>query len=58
MGKFITNRSWTPEDLEALRQHVAAGSSPARASVHLKRSISSIQSKARLKDFHFRIAVT
>ncbi len=53
MGKHASNRSWKPEDLEALRTLVAAGSSPARVSVHLKRSISSVQSKARLEGYPF-----
>jgi hypothetical protein len=49
----ITNRSWTPEDLDTLKKHVADGSSPARVAVNLKRSITSVQSKARLEGFPF-----
>ena len=53
MRKHVTNRSWTPEDLDTLKKYVADGSSPARVAVHLRRSITSVQSQARLGGFPF-----
>jgi hypothetical protein len=43
----VTNRSWTPEQIERLRRFVREGVSPARASVVLKRTRESVQNKAR-----------
>lgn len=53
MAKHVTNRTWTPEDIEVLRKLVSAGVSPSRAAIHLKRSPSSVQSKARMEGFPF-----
>ena len=43
----VTNRSWTPEQVERLQRFVKEGVSPSRASVVLKRTRQSVQNKAR-----------
>ncbi|MFT6671958.1 MAG: hypothetical protein ACJAVZ_003440 [Afipia broomeae] len=44
---MVTSRSWTPAQIERLEELLAAKASPARAAVVLKRSIVSVQVKAR-----------
>lgn len=44
---LITSRSWTPDQVERLEELLAAKASPARAAVVLRRSIVSVQVKAR-----------
>lgn len=53
MRKHVTSRTWTAEDLEMLKKLVANGLSPARVAVHFKRSVSSVQSRARLEGSPF-----
>jgi hypothetical protein len=53
MPKHITNRTWKTEDIETLRKLVTSGVSPSRAAIHMKRSVSSVQSKARMEGFAF-----
>lgn len=43
----MTSRSWTAEQIALLRTLVDNGTSPARASVVLKRPLLAVQSKAR-----------
>jgi hypothetical protein len=43
----VTSRSWTAEQIALLRTLVDKGTSPARASVVLKRPLLAVQSKAR-----------
>ena len=42
----LTNK-WTEADLDRLKVLVAAGASPHRAAVAMKRSVQSVQNKAR-----------
>jgi len=42
-----TSRSWTDEELEALRLHIAGGGSALRASVKFSRTLGSVQELAR-----------
>jgi len=42
----ISNRSWTPHDLERLKQFAASGASLMRASVALKRTRKSVYARA------------
>lgn len=44
---LVTSRSWTPEQVECLEKLLANKVSPARAAVILRRSIVSVQVKAR-----------
>lgn len=53
MRTHITSRTWMPEQLEELRALVTAGASPARAAARLKRSIASVQIKAKDEGFPF-----
>lgn len=49
----ITNRTWTAEDLERLKQLVASGVSAARAAVIFRRSIVSVKAQAKRLGFPF-----
>ncbi|MEH2511248.1 hypothetical protein V1291_002602 [Nitrobacteraceae bacterium AZCC 1564] len=49
--KHPTSRSWTPEDIEKLRHFVETGVSPARTAAHFKRSMVSVQARARQEGF-------
>lgn len=51
--KHPTSRSWTPDDIEKLRHFVETGVSPARAAAHFKRSMVSVQARARQEGFPF-----
>jgi len=42
-----TSRSWTPEQIDFLRSSAETGVSVSRTSVVLKRSVQSVQTKAR-----------
>ncbi len=46
-SELLTSRSWTPEQVECLERLLANKVSPARAAVILRRSIVSVQVKAR-----------
>ncbi|MEH2513503.1 hypothetical protein V1291_004857 [Nitrobacteraceae bacterium AZCC 1564] len=45
--RHVTNRTWMPAQIEELRQLVEAGASPVKAAARLKRSILSVQIKAK-----------
>jgi hypothetical protein len=45
--KRKTSRTWTDEELEALRVHIASGGSAIRASVRFGRTLGSVQELAR-----------
>ena len=45
--ELVTSRSWTPEQIACLEKLLANKVSPARAAVILRRSIVSVQVKAR-----------
>jgi hypothetical protein len=47
MPRHANSRSWTPEQILRLKALVSQGVSPNRASVALKRPVSSIRVKAR-----------
>ncbi len=51
--KHPTRRSWKPEDIQKLRRFVENGVSPTRAAAHFKRTIASVQIKARQEGFPF-----
>lgn len=51
--KRITTRTWTPEQIEELRKLVETGASPHRAAARLKRSVTSVQNKAKTEGFPF-----
>lgn len=42
-----TNRSWTPKQIERLKELANAGASPARIAAATKRSIMSVKMRAR-----------
>ena len=52
--KHITTRTWTPKQIEELRKLVETGASPHRAAARLKRSVTSVQSKAKAEGFPFK----
>jgi hypothetical protein len=43
----VTNRSWTPEMDERLKQLVQSGASVTRAAAALKRTVGAVQTRAR-----------
>jgi len=53
MKRHVTNRSWTSEHVEKLRELVKAGASPLRAAVRLRRTTVSVQIKAKEAGFPF-----
>ncbi len=47
MPKHVTSRTWKAEDIERLRNMVAAGISAARASVAFRRSVTGVKAQAK-----------
>ena len=53
MAVHVTNRTWTPQDIERLKQMVETGVSAQRASVAFRRSIVAVKSQAKKCGFPF-----
>lgn len=53
MAIHVTNRTWTAQDIERLKQMVETGVSAQRASVAFRRSIVAVKSQAKKCGFPF-----
>jgi len=52
--QHITSRTWTLEQFAELKALVEAGASPLRAAARLKRSVMSVQGKAKAEGIPFK----